>query len=124
MTATFGNAIANAMMTQLAAAGVFVSLHTDDPATTGANELVGDGYARKAVTWSAASGQQVANSNVITFGPASAEWEEAAYMGLWSAVSGGTFIAGTELTDPVTVPNAGEASFSAAELIFSLDAIS
>lgn len=123
MTATFADATANAMMEVLAGLGVYVSLHSANPGSTGASELSGDGYARKAISFDPASDQAIANDDLIAFGPASAEWEEATYYGLWSAVSGGTFIAGAELNDPVTVPNLGEASFATGALIMSLKAL-
>jgi len=123
MTATFGNAAANAMLTTLAGQALFVSLHSATPGTTGASELSGDGYARQAVTWNAATGQAITNDGDIVFGPASAEWAEATYYGLWSAVTGGTFIAGAALADPVTVPNEGSATFIDTTLEMSLAAL-
>jgi hypothetical protein len=58
-----------------AAAGVagvigFLSLHTGDPSTTGANEATGGSpaYARKAVTWAApGSGQAATGTSAVTF---------------------------------------------------------
>lgn len=121
---TFGNTTANALMTQLAAAGLFISLHSADPGITGAAELTNIGYARKAAAWGAASGQQIANNGIIEFGPAGEQWAQATYVGLWSAIAAGTFIAGAALNDPVTVANLASASFPVGDLLFSLDALS
>lgn len=46
----------------------FVSLHHGaGPGTTGANEMVGSGYARQAGTWRAASGGTKTNSSALTW---------------------------------------------------------
>lgn len=124
MTATFSNTTANSLMTALGASGGFISLHSADPGITGASELSGNGYARQAVTWNAATGQHITNSAPVSFGPASADWTAATYVGLWTLASGGAFVAGAALDAPVTVPNLGEASFASANLEFSLVAIS
>lgn len=68
-----------------------LSLHSGDPSTTGANELAGGApaYARKAVTWAAASAGSKAISAAVTFDvPASTTVR---YVGMWSALTGGTF---------------------------------
>ncbi len=124
MTVTFSDAEANALMTALGTAGLFISLHSADPGKTGASELSGDGYARQASAWGTAANQAIANNGVVTFGPATADWTAAAYVGLWSLVSGGTFKAGAALDAPITVPNLGTASFAIGDLIFSLIALS
>lgn len=80
----------NAGLDGLAAVAGFASLHSGDPSTTGANELSGGSpaYARKAVTWAASATGQKSNSAGLTFDvPAST----VAYIGLWSALSAGTF---------------------------------
>jgi hypothetical protein len=90
-----------------AAAGVtalsgYASLHTGDPGTTGANEVTGGSpaYARKAVTWAAASGGNVITSASVTFDvPAGTTIRD---MGLWSALTGGTFYGGDALSSPET----------------------
>lgn len=78
----------------------FVSLHTADPGTTGASEVAGGTYARVAVTWGAASGGQVANSNALTINLPAAT--TAAYFGVWSASSAGTYYIGGALSPSVT----------------------
>ena len=80
----------NATVDGLAAVATFASLHTGDPSTTGANESTGGSpaYARKAITYAAASTGTKANSAAITFDvPAST----ITHVGLWSAVTAGTF---------------------------------
>lgn len=68
----------------------FASLHTAYSAT-GANELTGGSpaYARKAITWSAASGGSKASSSSPVFDVPPGT--TVAFVGLWSLASSGTF---------------------------------
>ena len=78
----------------------FVSLHTADPGTTGATEVAGGTYARVAVAWTAASASQVSNTGALSINlPASTT---AAYFGVWSAATVGTYYIGGALTPSVT----------------------
>lgn len=82
---------ANAMLTGLTGVVGFVSLHTADPGATGTSEVTGGSpaYARKAITWAAASGSQVSNSAQVVFDvPTSTTIR---FLGYWSASTGGTF---------------------------------
>jgi hypothetical protein len=77
----------------------FLSLHSDVLGSGNTNELSGGtpAYARKAVTWAAASGGSVALSNQPVFDiPAAAT---VARVGLQSLVTGGTFYGDGEVTD-------------------------
>jgi hypothetical protein len=91
----------NAMLNALGALAGFASLHTADPGDSGANEISGGSpaYARKAVTWNAASGGSMDDSNVPVFDipPATT----VAFAGFWSLVTGGVFYAGSDVTDEV-----------------------
>lgn len=84
----------------IAGVAVFASLHTADPGTNGANEVTGGSpaYARKAITWNAASGGALDNNaNPVFDVPATT----VAYVGLWSAVTAGTFYGSFDVTDEV-----------------------
>ena len=113
-------------------ATLFVSLHSANPSTTGANEVAAsggpaNGYARKQVTLAASSAGVKANSAALTFGPASAEWS-IWYYGLWTAATGGTFLGYWTLRDNAdalllaaeTVAVAASAVFSIGELTFTV----
>jgi hypothetical protein len=68
-----------------------LSLHSAIPDSTGSNEITGGtpAYARKAVTWAAVADSVLGMQGSVTFDvPATA----VAYVGLWTAVSGGTFM--------------------------------
>lgn len=89
----------NVGLDALAGVAIYGSLHTADPGTTGTNEVTGGSpaYARKSLTWAAASGGSVALSNQPTFDvPASTT---VAYVGLWSAATNGTYYGHWDVTD-------------------------
>lgn len=69
--------------------GAYVSLHTGNPGSTGANEASGGGYSRQQTTWSSGSGGTINGSQVeIDVDPGTYN-----YAGLWSGSGGGaTFI--------------------------------
>lgn len=89
------NAAKEAAALAISALGDRISLHTNDPGTTGANEATGGSpaYARKTTTWSAgASDGVVAGSEVAIDAPAGTY----THMGVWT--SGGVFVAGSALS--------------------------
>lgn len=88
----------------IGAAAVYISVHTADPGATGANEVVGGSYARVATTWAAASAAAKSGSAVTLNIPAGTT---ITHFGLWTAVSGGTYVTGDVL------PNSGETYGSA-----------
>ena len=85
----------NVMLDRLAQLAVFASIHTADPGTSGSAEVTGGTYARKAITFSAASGGTlIASINPVFDIPAVTT---ITHGGFWSAASGGTFYAQDEL---------------------------
>jgi hypothetical protein len=95
----------NAACDGIAAVAGYASLHSASPGTTGANELSGGGYARQAITWSAAANGSRAISGTEDFPvPAGAT---VSHFGMWTAVTGGTFIAGDPLSDSEDFTAAG-----------------
>lgn len=89
---------ANTMLDAVAADADYASLHTANPGSTGASEVTGGSpaYARKTITWNAASGGNLDSSNSPVFdipaGTTVTHW------GVWSAASGGTFLFGGSLS--------------------------
>jgi hypothetical protein len=78
------------------------SLHTADPAATspvGGAEATGGSpaYARKSITFSAASAGAVDSSNQPVFDVAGGT--TVTHVGFWTAVSGGVFMASANVTD-------------------------
>lgn len=85
----------------------WLSLHTTDPGTTGANELTGGtpAYARKQTTWAAASGGVKTGSAQTLDVPGA---RTIGFFGVWSASSGGTFITSGPLRNAGNTANITE----------------
>lgn len=88
-----------------AAKMVYMSLHTGDPGSTGATEATGGSpaYSRQATVMTTSAG--VGTTTQETFAVPSGTYT---HFGLWSAVTGGTFIAGDVLTAAQTVSVQGQ----------------
>lgn len=67
-----------------------MSLHSAQPDATGSSEISGGSYAREAIAFDAAALGVSANSGLVTF--ANLPTATITHVGLWTAVSGGTFI--------------------------------
>lgn len=103
----FTNAAKEAGALAVTALGSYISLHTADPGTTGASEATGGSpaYARKQTTWAGgAADGSVPGSQVIFDAPAGTY----THMGIWSAASGGSFVAGFALSAPITLGGQGQ----------------
>lgn len=93
------NTAKHAMLDHLATLITYASLHTADPGATGTNEVTGGtpAYARKAITWNAASGGNLDNNaNPVFDVPAATT---ITHVGFWGAVTGGTFYGSADITD-------------------------
>lgn len=104
--------IATAQAKENAAAGyvaqaLYMSLHTADPGTTGANEVTGGNppYARLAITWTAGAVDGVYTGTLPRMFdiPSGVTITHA---GLWTAATGGTFLDANDLPD-ATFPAQG-----------------
>jgi hypothetical protein len=106
-------------------ATAYVSLHTADPGDTGANELVGNGYARQPVTFSNPSNTHNpsvdSNAAIVSFATATAGWGTVTNFGLWTAATAGTFLGGQALNTARTVLANDVARFLAGALQVSAD---
>lgn len=84
----------------------YVGLHTSAPsdATPSNGELVGNNYARQAVTFGAASSGQVANTGSFQHGPATgSNWGTITHVSIWDAPSGGNCLAFGSVGSPVAI---------------------
>lgn len=91
----------NLMLDALGAVAVFASLHTDVIGSGSGSEVTGGSpaYARKAITWNAASSGNLDNNANPTFDvPASTTIRR---VGLWSASTAGTYYGDADITDEV-----------------------
>lgn len=94
----------NATLNTIKAAATFISLHTGNPGTTGANEVAGGSYIRVATTWGTPSGGSMLGTQVTINVPVSTtitNW------GLWSTSTAGNYYDGGQLPTAVTFNVAG-----------------
>lgn len=92
------NAAGNAVL--VAGTTYYLSLHSADPGTTGASEFSGGGYARQAVVFSTWASGATSNNAAITV--PNAGTTAATHIGIWSAVTAGTYVTGAPLAASVT----------------------
>lgn len=80
-----------ALASAYTALGSWISFHTGDPGTTGANEATGGSpaYARKQTTWTGGASDGASAGSAVTADLPAGTY---AWIGLWSSSSGGTFI--------------------------------
>lgn len=86
------------------ALGAYISLHTADPGTTGASEVVGGTYARVQTTWGTSTNGAKTGSQVTLNIPASTT---ITHWGCWTAASAGTYLAGGLLSSASAYTAAG-----------------
>lgn len=91
----FTDTVLNTAVGAVTALGTWISAHTGDPSTTGANEVTGGTYAREQTTWGSASAGDQTGSQVSIDIPAGTT---VTHWGIWSASSGGTFRGGFEIS--------------------------
>lgn len=94
----------NLMAEALAAAATHASLHTADPGTAGTNETTA---ARQPIAWDAAANGDLTLTGTEAFTGGAANGA-CTHVGLWSAVTGGTFYGGFPLTGDQTFNANGE----------------
>lgn len=111
----------NSMLDHMASLVGFVSLHSADPGTTGANEISGGtpAYARKAVSWAAAAASSVASSADLLFDVPGGS-TQIGYVGYWTAATGGTYRGSRPLDTPQTYVTQGTYRVAAGALTEAL----
>lgn len=107
------NAAINAIL--VAGTTYYLSLHSADPGTTGANEFSGGGYARQAIVVTSASAGVC--SNTLALAVPNAGTTAATHLGVWSASTSGTYLIGGVLASSTT---AASITFAANAATFSI----
>lgn len=94
------NTAKNAMLDQLGTLINYISLHSADPGGTGANEIAGGtpAYARKAVTWAAASGGSMSDTGADPVFDVEGG-DTITHLGFNSALTAGTAYGEADITD-------------------------
>lgn len=106
-------------------ATVYLGLSTTEilPDGTGNNEPSGNGYARKAITFGAASNRSITQSADVTFDQASGPWGTLAYFGIWSALTAGTLLAVGTLGTPKSVVAGNTPSVASGQCVISFQTL-
>ncbi len=102
---------------------VFVGLSTADPLddASGLAEPSGNGYGRKAITFSAASARSITQSATVTFPQATGSWGTITHFGLFDSTSAGNMIGHGQLNTQKSVGNGNTPSIASGEVIVSFD---
>lgn len=96
---------------------IYVALFSSAPSDSGGGtELSGNGYARAAATFSESTLAKTENSADVTFGPATANWNEVTHYALFDSDSGGNMLWWGALNYPKTVLDGEEGKFLAGYL--------
>jgi hypothetical protein len=99
------------------ATNYYLSLHSASPGTTGASEISGGSYARQVIQFASPSASATQSTGAQAFASMPAVTVTA--FGIWSAVSGGTYIWGGNLTGSLTVPVGSSVDFATAAITAS-----
>ena len=103
-------------------ATVYVGLFTAAPGETGGGtEVSGGGYARQAVSFSAAANGQTSNSADITFPVATANWGTITHIALFDAATAGNMLWYGALSASKTIQTGDQFIIKAGNLTCSLD---
>lgn len=121
VSTTLANAVLNALLnaTSFSLAGdPYVSLHTGDPGTTGANEVTGGTYTRQQVPFNAAASGSAKNTAAISY--TLMPTATVTHIGIWSAVSAGTYYIGGALAASIGVSSGNTLSLTAEHITVAL----
>lgn len=110
-------------------ATLYMSLHTADPAETGASEVTNaNAYARVSIAntttnWSAASAGAKTNATAINFPTASGAWGTVTHFGFWDSGThgAGNFLVGGSLSVSKAPISGDQPQFAASSLSITLD---
>jgi hypothetical protein len=103
----FTNASKEAAALAVTGLGAYISLHTADPGTTGTSEATGGSppYARKLTTWTGGASDGSVPGSQVTFDAPAGTYT---HIGVWSAVTAGTFVTGFALSASVVLGAQGQ----------------
>lgn len=115
------NTYANDTLNKMYAGTLYLALMTGDPTQDGlfTQEMAGDGYVRKPVTFTTASNRSTSNSSVVWW----ADLPDLGirYIAVCTALSGGSMISYQSVgTNPIFVPEGQKFILGAGDLAFTL----
>lgn len=87
--------------------GTYISLHTADPGTTGANEATGGSpaYARKATTWTGGTVDGTVTGSQVTIDVPAGTYT---HFSVWTAATAGTFVGSGALSANAVLSGQGQ----------------
>lgn len=98
----------------------YVGLFTSDPTDAGSGtEVAGNGYARKAVSFSV-SGDTATNSGTVTFDPATGSWGTISHIGIYDSLTTGNLLFHGSVTVSKQIDNGDTFQISTSNLSISL----
>ena len=102
---------------------VYVGLHTASPLDddSGANEVTGGGYLRKAAAFAAAAAGSASTNATITFDAATANWGTITHISLYDAAATGNLLFHGAVTTSKTIETGDTFQISSGNLTISLD---
>lgn len=119
------NAIGNHVLRNTALTSpttVYLAVHTADPTETGAtDEVSGNNYARKAITFGAPSNGVFTSNADVVFDQASGSWGTITHCTIWDAVSGGNCLYVGTLTASRSVPTGSILTFASGDVTVTHD---
>lgn len=99
----------------------YLALFTSDPTDAGTGtEISGNGYTRKAVTFSV-TGDTATNTGAVEFDAATASWGTVTHVGVFDASTSGNLIAHSALTTSKAVSSGDILRVPAGDLDITLD---
>ena len=106
-----------------APAAVYVGLHTGSPLddNSGANEISGGSYVRKAAVFADAVAGSAATNVTITFDAATANWGTITHISLYDASTAGNLLFHGAVTTSKTIETGDTFQISSGNLTISLD---
>jgi hypothetical protein len=100
----------------------YLALHTASPGEDGsAGELSGNGYARQAATFAAASGGTTTNTSAHSFTADGADWGLVTHFSIWDAASLGNCLYAGALSTARTIADGDSATVAAGALVVTED---
>lgn len=98
------------------AAAVYLGLYTSAPSDAGGGtEVSGAGYARQAITFSAASGGAISNTAAVQFTATGGSYGTVTHVGIFDASSAGNLLAWKAIT-PIVMGSGGILTFAIGDI--------
>ena len=98
----------------------YLGLFTSNPGEGGGTEISGNGYTRKAVTFTV-SGDTATNSGAVEFDAATGSWGTISHVAVFDASSGGAQIAYAALTTAKAIDTGDVLRFPTGDVDITLD---